>query len=214
MRDLPVIIVGAGGHGRVVADALQAAGRSVLGFTDNDPSAWGTTPCGAPVLGNDDVLRQHEPQSVLLANGLGTTRVSTLRRDVFLKLKAQGYRFATVVHPSATVSPRASIEEGCQVMARAVVQVGATVAANTILNTGTIVDHDCAIGAHTHVATGATLSGGVTVGENCHIGAGATVIQGVSLGDECLVAAGAVVVRDAAARSRLAGVPARPMEKT
>lgn len=214
MRELPIIIVGAGGHGRVVADALQAAGRPVLGFTDNDHAAWGTTRCGAPVLGNDDVLKRHEPQSVLLANGLGTIRVSTLRRDVFLKFKAQGYRFATIVHPSATVSEHASIGEGCQVMARAVVQVGATVAANTIINTGTIVDHDCTIGAHSHLATGATLSGGVTVGENCHIGAGATIIQGVSLGDHCLVAAGAVVVRDAATRSRLAGVPARPMEKT
>ncbi|MFY1896619.1 acetyltransferase [Achromobacter xylosoxidans] len=214
MRDLPVIIVGGGGHGRVLVDALQAAGRHVLGFTDNDPAAWGTTRCGAPVLGNDDVLRQHEPQSVLLANGLGTTRVSTLRRDVFLKLKAQGYRFTTIVHPSATISPHASIEEGCQIMARAVIQPGTAVAANTIINTGAIVDHDCSIGAHTHVATGATLSGGVTVGENCHIGAGATVIQGVSLGDHCLIAAGAIVVRNAATRSRLAGVPARPMEKT
>lgn len=214
MRELPVIIVGAGGHGRVVADALQAAERPVLGFTDNDPAAWGTTRCGALVLGNDGVLQEHEPQSVLLANGLGTTRVSTLRRDVFLRLKAQGYRFTTVVHPSATISAQASIKEGCQVMARAVLQAGATIAANTIINTGTIIDHDCAIGAHTHVAISATLSGGVTIGESCHIGAGATIIQCVSLGDHCLVAAGAVVVRDAATGSRLAGVPARPMEKT
>lgn len=213
MADLPVIIVGAGGHGRVIADALLAEGRPVLGFTDNDATSWGTMRCGAPVLGNDDVLQQHPPQTVLLANGLGTTRVSTLRRDVFLKLKAQGYRFASVVHPSAMVSPQARIEEGAQIMARAVVQTGSCVAANAIINTGTIVDHDCSIGAHTHVATGAILSGGVAVGENCHIGAGATIIQGVTLGDHCLVAAGAVVVRDAAARSRLAGVPARPMEQ-
>lgn len=206
---LPIIIIGAGGHAKVLADALIAAHEPVEGFTDAQASRQGEMILGIPVLGGDDVVLARGAQAVRLANGIGSVGSTAKRSEVFTHFRKRGFRFVTVVHPRATVSPSAVLAEGVQVMAGAVIQAGAEVGENTIVNTAAIVDHDCRIGAHCHLAPGCVLSGGITVGEGSHIGAGATVRQGLRLGANTVVAAGAAVVADHAGGATLAGVPAR-----
>lgn len=213
MRDLPILILGAGGHGRVVASALSLAGRKILGFLDADRDLWGTHIGQLPVIGGDDRLQNFSPDAVRLVNGIGSTGAPDLRKAIFEKLRNQGFLFETVVHPSACIATGVILDEGVQIMAGVVIQVGARIGCNVIVNTGAIVDHDCVVDAHSHVASGAALSGGVNVGSCCHIGTGSVMIQSVSLGEESLVAAGAVVTRSFPAHSFLVGVPAR-MAKT
>lgn len=213
---LPLIVVGAGGHAVVVADALLAAGERVLGFTDTDASLHGRTLCGLPVLGDDRVLDTHTPQSLALANGIGGVGRASgdpLRRRVQQRLTSLGWQFVTVRHPSALVSPFAHIAAGSQLLAASVVQPGAEVGEGAIVNTAAVIEHDTAIGAWVHVAPGALLCGNVQVGARSHIGAGAVVRQGVRLGADSMVGAGAVVVKDFEGGGLLVGMPARVVER-
>lgn len=205
----PVVIIGAGGHAKVVADTLVAMGRVVRGFLDIDPARWSSTVNGLPVIGGDDALTQGNSDEVELANGIGSVRSLEVRRAAFERFRAIGFRFVTVVHPRAVVSSSARLEEGAQIMAGAIIQPNVVIGENTIVNTGAIVDHDCRIGAHCHVAPGCTLSGNVTIGDASHIGTGASVNQGVRLGTGTLVGAGAAVVFDHQGGATLIGVPAR-----
>lgn len=209
MTARPVVVVGAGGHGQGVADALMAAGATVLGFVE--PGAVsGTLAAGLPVLGDDDWLAVDGGYD--LANGLGGAGEANgrgRRRAVQQRLEAAGFRFTGVRHPSALISPGATIEPGAQLLARCVVQTGARIGAGTIINTGAIIEHGCRIGMFSHCATGAILCGDVSVGADSHIGAGAVIRQGVVLEDGVLVGAGAVVLGSEPGDGPLLGVPAR-----
>jgi sugar O-acyltransferase (sialic acid O-acetyltransferase NeuD family) len=207
----PFLIIGAGGHGRVVADVIGLLRRDLLGYLDQDHSLHGQPIQGVKVLGGDDHLKKVPPGQVVLANGIGAVTSLDPRLQAFMRLSAAGYLFEALVHPSAIVATSASLASGTQIMAGAVVQAGARIAENAIVNTGAIVDHDCTIGRHSHVAPGATLCGNVQIGERCYVGAGSTIIQGIRIGDGAFVGAGAVVVSDVAAAVRVAGVPARIM---
>lgn len=210
MSGRPVIIVGAGGHGAVVADALLAEGRTVLGFVDESPQAANGPLPGLAMLGSDDSLDIDGGYD--LANGIGGTGAATgrdRRQDVQVRLEALGFHFTGVRHPSAIVSPHAEVGEGVQLLARSVVQAGARIEAGAIINTGVIVEHGCWIGAFTHCASGAILCGDVEIGEGGHIGAGAVIRQGVRLEAGVVVGAGAVVLDDGAGEGMLVGVPAR-----
>jgi sugar O-acyltransferase (sialic acid O-acetyltransferase NeuD family) len=206
----PVIIIGAGGHAKVLIDALLPA--EVLGLTDANPERAGQLLLGLPVIGSDDVVAQYPPTTIRLVNGLGSVRAGYHRKSLFERFKREGYQFASVIHPSVVIARDVVLSEGVQIMAAAVVQSGCHIGKNTIINTRAVVDHDCHIGSHVHIAPGAILSGGVDVGENAHIGTGATVIQGIRIGRNSLVAAGAVVIRDVPEDVTVAGVPAREIK--
>jgi len=205
---LPHILLAGGGHARVVLEALRAQGASVLGVTERDPAGFAGLP-GLECLGDDQAILSRSPDSVLLVNGLGSVDSTRSRRKLFEDFKARGYRFATLVHPSAVVSDSATLGEGAQIMAGAVVQAGAMVGDNVIVNTRACVDHDCRIGAHVHLAPGTVLSGNVTIDDGAHLGTGSVVIQGIHIGEDALVAAGAVVLRDVRDAATVMGVPAR-----
>ncbi|MEO5378968.1 MAG: acetyltransferase [Magnetococcus sp. DMHC-6] len=204
------LILGVGGHGRVVLDTLLIHGfaQQALGFVVPDPVVHDASICGIPLLWEEEMLRNYSPDQVVLVNGLGGVGDTEPRAKIFQKFTALGYSFLTVVHPWAVVSASAVLGPGVQVMAGAIIQTGSRVGENTIVNTRAVIDHDGQIGAHVHIAPGAVLSGGVEVGERSHIGTGATVIQGIRLGRSVLVAAGAVVVRHVADGVKVVGVPA------
>ncbi len=215
MTSKAVIVIGAGGHARVVADALLAAGRTVLGFTDRDATLHGKRILGLQVLGDDTLLAQHDRQGIELALGLGTVGASqdTLqRRSLQLNLQNLGWRMASIRHPSAVVSVFAQVQPGAQLLAACVVQAGARVGEGCIVNTTAVVEHDTTLGAYSHLAPRALLCGNVTVGACSHIGAAAVVRQGLTLGEQTVVAAGAVVVHNCEGHMLLLGVPARPRE--
>jgi sugar O-acyltransferase (sialic acid O-acetyltransferase NeuD family) len=206
-----LIVIGGGGHAKVLLEALMLGGAHVLGLTDVSSARVGTTVLGVPVLGGDEVVRRYAPGEIGLVNGVGSVGSTQLRAEVYGRFTQEGYTFVSVVHRSAVVSPSAILRPGVQVMAGAVVQAEALIEEDAIVNTGATVDHDCRIGRHVHLAPGVTLSGAVSIGKSTHVGSGATVVQGVRIGAQCVIAAGALVVADIPDGHRVAGVPARPM---
>lgn len=205
---LPVIIIGWGGHAKVVADVLRLQGYSILGFTELDEDLKSR---GSDVLclGDDAVIARYHPEKVLLANGLGSTQTTTARKKIYVEFSEKGYHFVCCIHPSAIIATDVEIGDGAQIMAGSVVQPGCKIGRNVILNTRASIDHDCEIGDHVHIAPGATLSGKVHVAPGAHIGTGATVIQGVVIGQHSIIGAGSVVLKDIAANNLVVGIPAR-----
>ncbi len=187
----PVIVLGGGGHGRVLIEALELLKLNILGIADREPEKL--TAIKHKVLGSDEAILKYAPDSVHLVNGLGSIGDTTARRQVFEYFHQKGYSFLKVVHPSAIVAKDVRIGEGAQIMAGAVVQTGSQIGMNAVINTRASIDHDCLIGDHVFVAPGVTLSGSVTVGLRSHIGTGAVVIQGMRIGPDTLVKAGDVI---------------------
>lgn len=207
--DRPLILLGAGGHARVLLSTLVQLGRSVLGFVDPDKTRGELL--GVPRIGDDETVFSHDPAGVLLVNGVGSVASISNRLRVYEYFRNSGYSFASVIHPSSIIAPEAELAEGAQIMAGAILQTGCVAEEDCIINTGAQIDHDCMIRAHAHVAPGAVLNGNVHVGARAHVGAGATVIQGVHIGEDSIVGAGAVVLSDVPASCTVVGVPARPI---
>ncbi|MCM8594246.1 acetyltransferase [Accumulibacter sp.] len=200
-------LLGASGHGKVVADAALSSGwASVVFFDDawpkcNRNGAWS-------ILGNAAQLmaRLEEFQGVLVSIG-----DCPVRWEKHRELFAAGAPLTTVVHPAATVSRYARLGAGTVVMAGAVVAIDAIVGQAAIINNGATVDHDCRIADAVHIAPGANLSGGVEIGRCSWVGVGATVRQGIHIGEQVVVGAGAVVVRPVPDGCTVVGNPARTM---
>lgn len=201
-----LLIIGAGGHGRVVADAAEESGQwKRVAFVDDrypeiqESGEW-------RVLGPLASCRRWitDYPDAIVAIGDNRTRLSRLRR-----LADVGYRLPVVVHPMAYVGRRALVGSGSVLMAQAAVNVGARVGDACIVNTGAVVEHDCELGDGVHISPGAALAGGVKVGECAWVGIGASVKQEVRIGVDAIVAAGAAVVRDVADGRTAVGIPAR-----
>ena len=205
----PVVVVGGGGHAKVVLDTLLLQGIDIVGISDPALNPLHEEMLGIPSIGGDEAILQLSSDRVWLVNGIGSIASTENRRRIFESFSERGYRFASVIHPSAVISRDAHLEEGVHVMAGATIQPGARIGRNVIVNTRASVDHDCDIGDHVHIAPGATLSGGVTVGEGTHIGTGAATIQSVRIGRGCIVGAGAVVLRDVADGMTIVGAHSR-----
>lgn len=205
-----VAVLGAGGHGAVVAEAALASGTfEPVCFLDDFAQTHGTKVLGLPVIGAIGTLELLPPEVTGVLLGLGNNR----HRLRLLELaRARGFDRPVVIHPRAYVSPSARLAGGTVVAAGAVIGTRTVIGSGCIINTGATVDHDCVLGDVVHVAPGAHLAGSVRVGNRSFIGIGSCVIPGIEIGDGALVAAGATVIRDVLPNVRVAGVPARPME--
>ncbi|MFH1079097.1 MAG: acetyltransferase [Pseudomonadota bacterium] len=210
---LPLIIIGAGGHARVLISVLKTLNRDILGMTETAPDKLAAGINGISVLGNDDLILARSPDSIELVNGIGSVSSTQIRKEIYIRFKQHGYSFASVIHPSAMIMEDVRLGEGVQIMAGAIVQPGCVIGDNSIVNTGAVVDHDCLIGAHVHVAPGVVLSGGVRIGEMTHVGTAAAVIEEIEIGPAAVVGAGAVVITDIPAGVKAFGVPAKIIER-
>lgn len=193
----PLVLLGAGGHARVLAALAREAGYTILGVCDPALAAkkiasWENL----DVLGDDHALGQLAHDRVELILGVGQLAAGNLREQLYATWRARGYAFPALVHSTAWVAPGVLLSDGVQVMAGAVIQPGCKIGENSIVNTRASIDHDCHIGRDVHVAPGAILCGSVTVESGAFIGAGATVIQGVRVGKSAVVGAGVTLVRD------------------
>ena len=205
-----LIMLGAGGHAKVLLSLAIACGLQVKGVCDPALKRSGVvTWRGISVLGGDEALEQLDCSNVGLINGIGQVVGSSLRQAIYERAVGMGFRFPVLVHPRAIVDASAVLADGVQVMAGVVIQPDVRLGANTVVNTRSSVDHDCSVGSHVHIAPGATLCGNVQVADYAFIGAGATVIQGLAIGEYAVVGAGAVMVRNLPARSILLGQTAR-----
>lgn len=205
-----LVIIGAGGHGRVLAECAQAAQLEILGFIDDNAALTGTIQLHLPILGTTSALDKKRILADGVLLGIGNCQLRLRLLHIF---GAAHFCLPTLFHPRAWVSPSAICGAGTVVMANATVQTGSRLGAGVIINTNASVDHDCVVGDGVHICPGAHLAGNVTVGDGTLIGIGASVIPGIRIGKECVVAAGAVVIRDVPDSQRVAGVPARPLAK-
>ena len=206
---MDVLLLGAGGHGKVVLDILRAGGKyKPVGFLDADPSLAGTSVGGVPVLGPVNLLTKLHNQQKLKAAivSIGDNRA---RRSYAALLREHGYELINAIHPAATISPTARVGKNVVVAAGAVISADAQVGDSTIINTSAVVDHECRVGEAVHVCPGALLAGRVKVGSGAFIGLGAKVIQCLTIGENAIVGAGAVVIEDVRAHTTVVGVPAR-----
>lgn len=207
------LIVGAGGHGRVVADLVRVNGGSVLGFCDADPAKLDRVvePAGGRVLiSQDEFLARH------LRDGAGLDGVAAValgignneaRLTLFWQL--EGFPVPVLAHPRCVISPSARIGGGSVLIPGSVVNAAAQIGVAVIVNTAATVGHDCVIEDGAHIAPGANLCGGVHIGARTWVGAGAVVAPGVRIGRDVMVGAGTVVLRDVPDGATIVGNPGR-----
>jgi sugar O-acyltransferase (sialic acid O-acetyltransferase NeuD family) len=206
-----LVVFGAGGHAKVVIDIIEQQGIfEIAGLLDDDLRHRGRRFFGYAVLGTRADLPAL--MSTQLAHAIVTIGDNASRAAVAAHLGQHGWRFASAIHPRASIGRGVSIGPGSVVMAGCVINADAFLGAQVIVNSGATVDHDCRIDDAVHIAPGCHLCGGVSVGRGSLLGAGAIVTPGVRIGREVIVGAGSTVIRDVADGARVSGVPARPVE--
>lgn len=204
-----LIIIGAGGHGRVCAEVARAAGWTVAGFCDASLTV-GEQVNGVPVLGAGpgDLGGDASPSAVSVFVAVGDNE----RRSQLTAEAAEfGFGLATIIHPSAILSETAAIDAGTVVMASVVVNANSRIGKGCIVNTAASLDHDNQLGDFVQISPGVHSAGTVTYGSSAFVGTGAAIIPGIRIGSRAVVGAGAVVIRDVADGARVAGNPASPI---
>lgn len=196
-----IVVIGGGGHARVVAEAARLQGLVLAGFVDPQPCEPTVRLLGLKRLGDDSVLASMPGASVIL--GIGAVGVSPARRALVERLSAKGVTWVTVVHPSAYVSAAATVGDGTVVLAGAVVNAGARVGKFCIVNSGAMVEHDVQVGDFAQLATAAAVGGGTVIGDDAFIGLGASVRDHIRIGARASVGMGSVVIADVADDARV-----------
>ncbi len=195
-----VIIIGAGGHGKVVADIAIMNGCNILGFLDDDTQK--VSVMGFEVLGRImDIARFSSKAKFIIAIG-----DNSIRKEV---AEAYDVNWCTLIHSKAVIGSEVKVGEGTVVMADAVINTSAMVGSHCIINTGAIVEHDNSIGDFVHLSPRTVLAGGVNVGFKTHIGTGAVINNNIYICEDCIIGSGAVVVKNIYNPGTYVGVPAR-----
>ncbi|WP_298408064.1 acetyltransferase [uncultured Chloroflexus sp.] len=208
-----ILIIGAGGHGQVVADILlQAAANGgdcqPIGYLDDNPRRYGEQALGLPVFGPVAALASIPHDGIVIAIGDNRTRAR-----LFAELTARGEQLVSAIHPSAIIAASVTIGPGTMICAGAIINPGSVIGANVILNTGCTIDHHNQIGDHAHIAPGVHTGGQVVIGAGTLIGIGAIVMPQRRVGAWSVVGAGALVQRDVGNEMIAIGVPARPFRE-
>jgi sugar O-acyltransferase (sialic acid O-acetyltransferase NeuD family) len=206
-----VVIIGAGGHGREIADILRHQGQvegriMVEGFVDSNPALHKGQLDGLPVLGDWDWFDTADREGLKIICAVGNPQ--TCRKLVNRAIVSQ-LEFTSAISPLAHLSPRAHIGKGVVIFPHVIINTGARIGSFITLNVGVSVSHDSVVGDYTNINPGVHLAGNVTVGEGCYLGMGTNVIQGCSIGAWSTLGAGAVVIRNIPPYCTAVGVPAK-----
>ncbi|GGL75084.1 hexapeptide transferase [Deinococcus aerolatus] len=201
-----ILVVGAGGHAKVVIATLRAAGLDVAGVLDDRAESWGTSILGCSVLGGLDQLERLADRAVI-AIGSNAARLDIATRF-------PDTEWTSAIHPAATVHESVRVGPGTVIFAGAVIQPDTVLGRHVIVNTGATVDHDCVLGDYAHAAPGVHLAGTVRLEEGVFLGVGCAVTPGITVGRWTTVGAGGVVVRSLPANAVAVGIPARPRKET
>jgi sugar O-acyltransferase (sialic acid O-acetyltransferase NeuD family) len=204
-----LLILGAGGHGKVVADAAEFSEQwGNIAFLD-DKFERDTKHAQWDIIGRmqDLALYAGEYDGIVIAIGDASARMKWMSQ-----VHALGFSLATIIHPRAVISTNVNLGEGSVVMANAVINYGVKIGAACIINTAATVDHECQLAAGVHICPGTHLAGNVSVGECSWVGIGASVIQGITIGRHVMVGAGATVINNINDDLTVIGTPAKPIE--
>ncbi len=209
MNKPKLVLVGGGGHCKVIIDALRLTGKyQIAGIVDNKIRAGELL--GVKFIGGDDDLAAIYKQGCRYAFvSVGSVGACGPRQRLARQLDRIGFELPVIVHPSAVVSAGAELGAGTFVGPGAVIAPGCRIGRNVIVNTRASADHDCRLGDFVHLAPGATLSGGVEIGAKTHIGTGSAVIEYLTIGGDAIIGAGSVVVTDIPAKRKAFGNPCR-----
>jgi sugar O-acyltransferase (sialic acid O-acetyltransferase NeuD family) len=197
-----IIIIGAGGHAKVVISSLHAADIAVAAVYDDDQEKWGCEISKCKVRGPLSMIGDLGRETAVMAVGDNYLRSRLVSR--FEKLN-----WITVIHPSAYVHPSVIIGAGTVVFAGAVIQPDTIIGKHCIINSGVTIDHDCIIGDYVHIAPGTNLAGGVKVGDGVFLGIGSAAIIGITIGKWTTIGAGGIVIHDIPPNAVAVGVPAK-----
>lgn len=199
-----LVIIGAGGHGKVVADIARRNKYDVILFLDDDESL---EHCDSyPVVGKCADFDKYDCDfSIAIGN-------AEIRQNILRLLKTAGKTVVTLIHPAAVIGENVQFGAGTVVMAGAVINPGARIGVGCIINTCASVDHDCVLGDFVHVAVGAHIAGACTIRERTWIGAGATIINNICICKDCMISAGAVAIKDICEEGTYVGVPVRKVK--
>ncbi len=205
---MQVILIGAGGHGKVVLDILRCEGkREPIGFLDANPALAGQRVGGLPVLGPINLLPRLRQQKIRAAIvSIGDNRA---RMKYAALLREQGFELINAIHPTASISPTAKLGANVVVAAQAAICTEAKIADAVIINTAAVVDHEGEVAEGAHICPGVHLAGRVRIGRGAFVGICANVIQCLSVGDYAVIGAGAAVIEDIPDHATAVGVPAR-----
>lgn len=195
-----VIVIGAGGHGKVIADIIIKSGDRVIGFLDDGCTEKNIL--GYPILGKTEDCLKYKDKEFFIAIGNNAVRKKISEKYNMLK-------FYTAIHPSAVIAMDVEIGEGSCVMAGVVINTSARIGKHCIINSGSVVEHDNKLADFVHLSPGAVLCGTVSVGECTHIGGGATVKNNTNISGDTVIGVGAAVVKDIDISGVYCGVPAR-----
>lgn len=198
-----LIIIGASGHGKVVADIAKKNEYDEILFLDDDESLVSCN--GYPLVGKCGNFTDYDCDFVVAIGN------SETRKSIMCQLEVAGKTVVTLIHPNAVIGENVHIGIGTVVMAGAVINSAAEVGKGCIINTCSSVDHDCKISDFVHVSVGAHIAGTVSIGTHTWIGAGATVSNNIKICNNCMIGAGAVVVKDIIESGKYKGVPAMKM---
>lgn len=191
-----IIMIGAGGHAKVLAECLQLNGQSIYAVVS--PEAGIDTAFFGDVVHfqSDMEVLSLRSNDIWLVNGIGSLPNNNSRMRVYNFYKKKGFNFVTLIHPSALISQSAILKEGTQVLANALINTCSSVGENSIVNTNSTIDHDCIIENDCHIAPGVTISGNVYIGKNTHLGTGSQVINSVTIGENCIIGSGSTITKN------------------
>ncbi len=205
-----LVLLGAGGHGKVVANSAELSGFEVVGFLDEDERTWGSSTSYGPVLGGLDCLGGLGDVELIVCLGSG----ADMHRMVDRVRSQTSIRWATVIHPGATLARTVTLEPGTAILGGSAVTVDTSIGAHCTVSGNSVVGHDNVISDFVHVGPGATVCGNVEVGTGAFLGAGCTILPGVKIGQWATVGAGAVVTRNVPDQATVFGVPARLVSRS
>jgi sugar O-acyltransferase (sialic acid O-acetyltransferase NeuD family) len=206
MKKDDLIIIGSGGHARVVIDTAEQSGFNILGIIDINYKNNDEKIIGYEVIGNFTALSKFLPNKTSVIIALGD---SQLRSKFFYDCLKQGYNLPSIIHPTAIISKHVKIGKSVFINAGVIINSEVDIGDNSIINTGAIIDHECNIGKHCHIGPGVKVAGRVHIGEHTFVGLGSTIIDKITIGDNVMIGAGSVIIRDIESDSTVVGIPGK-----
>jgi sugar O-acyltransferase (sialic acid O-acetyltransferase NeuD family) len=206
---LDIILIGGGGHCKSVIDVIEEEGKySIIGILDKEEKL-GESIYDYKIIGTDNDIEKLSGTCKNFIVTVGHIKSSTIRRNLYDRLKLLKLVLPTIISPNSYISKNALINEGTVILHNVVINTGVRIGANCIINTSCTIDHDSYIGNHSHISTATTINGNVIIGDDCFIGSGSIIKNGVNIYSEIIVGAGACVVNNIDKKGVYVGIPAK-----